>query len=540
MECRDLTEALADPSAYAHPVDGVAVRQTHISVVFLAGSFAYKIKKAVHLGFVDYSTLERRRHFCAEEVRLNRRLAPGVYLGVVPVTQSGGAIRMEGTGAVVEWAVKMERLPDGATLRAHLEAGVLSNQALEEWARRLAEFYAPAESGATVIDAGSLPAIARNARENLDQSEAQVGVTLSRSTRDRLRDRTEAALARWGRLIADRACRGVPRDTHGDLRLDHVYWFPDRDPPSDWIAVDCIEFDARYRHADPISDIAFLAMELTLEGRDDLARSFVEAYLRASGDEEGRPLLPFYRAYRAAVRGKVEGLKLAQVEIPAVERSAARTRARALWLHALAGLEEPGAQPCLVLVAGLPGAGKSSLARDLADHAGFTVIRSDEVRKQLAGRAGTASSSSPFATDIYSADWNQRTYAECLRRAEELLFEGRRVLVDASFREQSHRRLFLDAARRWGVIAGLILCQADLEVIRDRLAGRRGDASDADLEIHAELARRWEEPDAATRSVTRAIDTGGTRSQALARALGVLREFHLLDQESRGSSSAHR
>jgi predicted kinase len=304
--------------------------------------------------------------------------------------------------------------------------------------------------------------------------------------------------------------------------------------------VDCIEFDARYRHADPISDIAFLAMELTLEGRDYLARSFVEAYLRASGDEEGRPLLPFYRAYRAAVRGKVEGMKLVETEIPEVERSAARTRARALWLLALAELEETSGKPCLVLVAGLPGAGKSSLARDLADQAGFTVIRSDEVRKQLAGHGGPVSSPTPFAEDIYTADWNERTYAECLRRAEGLLFEGRRVLVDATFREQSRRRLFLDAARRWGVRGCLIVCQADPDVIRDRLAGRRGDASDAGLEIHAEVARRWEEPDAATRSVTRAIDTGGTRSQSLARALAVLREFQVLDDGSRPQERGSR
>ncbi len=149
--------------------------------------------------------------------------------------------------------------------------------------------------------------------------------------------------------------------------------------------VDCIEFDARYRHADPIADIAFLAMELALEGRPDLADAFVEAYLRAAGDAEGEELLPFYRAYRAAVRGKVEGMKLAEPEIPEADRSAARVRARALWLHALSELEEPGRRPCLVLLAGLPGTGKSTLARGLAERAGFTVIRSD-AGPQGAGR----------------------------------------------------------------------------------------------------------------------------------------------------------
>jgi predicted kinase len=399
-------------------------------------------------------------------------------------------------------------------------------------ARRLARFHAEAESGGAIAAGGSFEAAARNARENLDESALQVGVTLSQFTLDRLRDRTEAALSRLALLIEDRARRGIPRDTHGDLRLDHVYWFPDRDSPGNWIAVDCIEFDRRFRHADPMADIAFLAMELLLEGRGDLARSFAEAYVRASGDEEGRALLPFYRAYRAAVRGKVEGMKLTEPEVPEADRFAARTRARALWLFALSELEEPCGRPCIVLVAGLPGVGKSSLARDLADRAGFLVIRSDLVRKELVAQNARSSASAASGEDIYSRDWNDRTYAECLRRAEVLLFEGRRVLVDASFREESRRRPFLDAARRWGITGCLILCQADPDVVRVRLATRQGDASDADWSIHVEVAGRWEEPDAPTREVARAIDTGGTRSHSLAQARGVLHEFGLWDQEA--------
>jgi aminoglycoside phosphotransferase family enzyme/predicted kinase len=522
-------EALAHPAAYPEPAAAIEVRQTHISVVFLAGAHVYKIKKPVDLGFVDYHTLERRRHFCEEEVRLNRRLAPEVYLGVVPVTRAGGSIRMEGTGEVVEWAVKMVRLPDEATLRAHLARGGVGVEALDEFADRIARFHAAAESGARIARGASFEAIAGNSRENLDQAGAQVGVTLSRATLDRLRERTEAALTRLGALIADRARRGLPCHTHGDLRLEHVYWFPERPPPHDWIAVDCIEFDERFRHADPIADVAFLAMELALEGRRDLAGSFVDAYLRAAGDEEGRALLPFYRAYRAAVRGKVEGLKLSDPEIAEADRSTARTRARALWLFALSELEEPRHRPGLVLVAGLPGAGKSSLARDLAERAGFALIRSDEVRKGLAGAADREATSGAFGQGPYSAEWDERTYAECLRRAEACLFDGGRVLIDATFRADARRRLFLEAARRWGVNAGLLVCRADPAVIRDRLAGRQGDASDADWAIHAEIARRWEEPGPFTRPAWRTIDTGGTRSQSLARALGAIREFGLLE-----------
>ncbi len=170
MDLRELIDALSAPSAYPQPVESVEVRQTHISLVFLAGTFAYKIKKPVDLGFVHYETLALRRHACDEEVRLNRRMAPEVYLGVVPVTREGRAIRMEATGELVEWAVKMERLPERATLRAHLEAGNLGAEALEEWARRLAGFHASAESGEHIAAGGSLETIAWNARENLNQA----------------------------------------------------------------------------------------------------------------------------------------------------------------------------------------------------------------------------------------------------------------------------------------------------------------------------------------------------------------------------------
>ena len=293
--------------------------------------------------------------------------------------------------------------------------------------------------------------------------------------------------------------------------------------------MDCIEFDKRYRHADPIADIAFLAMELIIRGHGDLARVFTDAYLAAAADEEGRSLLPLYLSYRSMVRGKVRGMQAMDPQLSAPDRAEALNLARAHWLFALAELEPPYRKPGLVLVAGLPGAGKSTLAGDLAERAGFTLIRSDKVRKEIAGQTGQGDSPAAFGEGLYTADWNERTYAECLRRAEEHLFEGKRVLIDATFREQSHRRLFLEAARRWAIAGCLIHCQADPDVVRDRLAGRRGDASDADVAIHAEIARRWEESDPPTRELTRTIDTGGTRSHSLAQAMGVLQEFGLLD-----------
>jgi uncharacterized protein len=343
-----------------------------------------------------------------------------------------------------------------------------------------------------------------------------------------LKSLTERALAELRDTISERAIRGIPRDTHGDLRLDHVYWFPERQPPDDWLVVDCIEFNERYRHADPIAELAFLAMELALERRGNLADTFVEAYLRASGDQQGRLLLPFYRAYRAAVRAKVEGMKLAEPEVPEADRAAACGRARARWLFALSELEEPRRRPCLVLVGGLPGTGKSTLARALADRAGFSVIRSDIVRKELVAESGMASSGTGDGGDIYTPDWNARTYKECLRRAEAILFEGGRVLIDASFHEESRRQFFLDAAKRWGVPACLILCQADPDVVRERLAHRQGDVSDAEWATHTAMSRRWDELSSRTRYITNVIDTGGALTDSIGRVIEALRRVGLV------------
>lgn len=522
MELPRLIAALLEPAAYPDPVREVEVRQTHISAVFLAGNYVYKVKKPVAFGFLDFSTLAKRRHYCEEEVRLNRRLAPEVYLGVVPVTRSGQGLRVEGDGAVVEWAVKMRRLPDEATLQSRLQRGEVDVGVMEILAHKIAAFHAQAESSPRVAAFGRFEVVAGNARENFEQSVAHRDTTVSGAVFARAQTLTEDTLARHRSLIAGRAERGVSRDTHGDLRLGHVYYFPDRKPPGDLVIIDCIEFNERFRFADPVSDMAFLVMGLKLRGRRDLAQAFSEAYFVASGDVEGRELLPFYTSYRAAVRGKVEGLKMARPEIADTDRDAALMKARGSWLLALGELEAPRQKPCLGLVAGLPGTGKSTLAQALAERAGFCVIRSDVVRKELAGVTEKQQCASAFGEGIYAAEWNERTYAECLDRAERQLFEGKRVLVDANFRREAWRRAFLEAATRWGVPGILMLCQAEPDLVRDRLASRRDDASDADWSVYRKAAETWEEPGPSTRSALRTIATGESVDHALTQAVETL------------------
>jgi aminoglycoside phosphotransferase family enzyme/predicted kinase len=577
IEVKTLIEALSRPEAYAHSAEAIEVHQTHISVVFLAGPFAYKLKKPVNLGFLDFSTLDKRKHYCEEEVRLNRRLAPQVYLGVVPIAsepeahardEGGGmsdegrrvnncindlypspliphpsSLRFGGSGPVVEWAVQMKRLPSAATLENRLLRDEVNASQIRVLAERIAAFHRAAQSNERISSFGRFAAVAHNARENFKQAEPLLGATVSLVVFERVRALTEVHLARHHDLIESRAEHGVPRDTHGDLHLDHVYLFPDQAPPNDLLMIDCIEFADRFRFADPVADMAFLTMDLAFHGRRDLARIFTEAYFQTSGDAEGRSLAPFYCAYRSVVRAKVEGMELCAKEIDAEERRQAERRARAHWLLALGELQEPAKRPALLLVGGLPGSGKSTLARSLAQAASFSVLRSDVIRKELAGVA-ESSAEAPRShapawersvptpergnEGIYTEAWTERTYAELLQRGERLLWLGGRVLIDANFRADWQRQAFFDAARRWGVPVLFIHCHAAQEVTRTRLQSRWHDASDADWRIYERLDQTWQPVRPEWRRLTYVLDTSGPLQDYETQLQTILRQEGLM------------
>jgi len=342
VDLSGLIEGLSGP--------GVEVRQTHISVVFLVGHDVYKLRKPVALGFVDFTTLEARRADCFEEVRLNRRLAADVYVGVVPVVARGSGLAFEGEGEAVEWAVKMKRLPDEASLLARLERGELAEETIERVADRLAAFHASAARPADAPELGGFETVARNVRENFEEMAEDVGRTVSGPVFASLRAKSEEALARLRPLIEERARRGTACEGHGDLRLEHIYVLDDRAPPDDLVVIDCVEFSRRFRVSDPVADVAFTVMELLFHGQGERAQRFADRYLRSRGDESGAALLPFYVAYRSLVRAKVRGLELREPEIPEARRQSSLRKARAHFLLALGELEPPETRPVLVLV----------------------------------------------------------------------------------------------------------------------------------------------------------------------------------------------
>lgn len=522
MELRALIDALTSPAAYPELRPArVEVIQTHVSAVFLLEHDVFKVKKPVDLGFLDYSTLARRRAMCEAEVELNRRLAPEVYLGVVPVTCHEGQVVVGGAGEVIDYAVHMRRLPDERTLEAALSRGEVPLGTMEALGGRLAAFHAGAARGPAIAAFARFAAVERNCLDNFPPLRRD-GAPVSAALVDRVEAATRAELGRERGTIEGRAERGVPCDSHGDLRVDHVYLFPERAPPDDLLVIDCIEFNDGFRYGDPVADLAFLVMDLRLHGHEAHAAALCAGYFAAAEDAEGRGLLPLYTAYRATVRAKVECFRHAEPEVPASSRAAAAVSAPRHLLLALAELSPAGERPALVLVAGLPACGKSTLARGLSAVAGFSVIRTDVVRKELAGLEPLDRASAPPGAGIYSAEMTARTYETCLERAEARLLAGERVIVDANFRSDAQRHPFFALAGRLGVPARLLVCEVAEAVAIERLVLRTGDASDADTAIYHYARAEWEAPGESVRPWTTVIDATEAPAVTLGRALEVL------------------
>lgn len=505
-----LIRELSRAEAYPHRVDDVVVCQTHISVVFLAGEFAYKLKKPVDLGFVDYSTLARRRHFCEREIALNQRLAPGVYHDVVPVvTDEAQRLVLEKDSCddaeVLEWAVQMKRLNDGDTLRARLAENRVPSKLMERLGQKLARFHQSARGGPDVDACASFEQVEKNCLDNFEQSRSHIGETVDAAVFERLRGLFRRHLDALEPLITDRSQRGVARDCHGDLRSEHVYIKDD----DSLCIVDCIEFNDAFRFADPVCDIAFLAMDLEIRGHDEASHRLLDAYFdERSDDEEGRQLVDLYVAYRSCVRAKVRGFQASESEVSKGDRGRARRKARAHWNYALTRLEEPGQGPSLVMLAGLPASGKSTLGRRwLADDKIDLLLDSDRVRKELAGIDPDDDAPADFESGIYRPAFSDRTYEELAHRAQQALLKGLRVAVAATFVSDAKRRSMIALARSMGVPVHFLECQIPEEIARQRLASRSDDASDADIEIYERLRQRWEPPSPMVERVRKVCDT---------------------------------
>jgi hypothetical protein len=506
------------PEMYPLRPTAVGFVQTHISYVFLADDEVYKVKKPVHFSFVDFSTLERRRHFCHEEVRLNRRLAPHVYLGVVAICRAGATYRLgsEDDAAAVEYAVRMRRLPADRTLDQLLDRGEVTPPMVDQLARRLADFHRQADGGPHVTANGDVAAIVAVLEDNFAGMRPFHDVTIAGADDDAIQKFSLEFLRQWEALFRRRQAEHRIRDCHGDLHSEHICF--DGEP----IIFDCIEFNPKFRYCDTASEIAFLAMDLDYHERPELARQLVSAYATHADDPELPRLVPFYQCYRAYVRGKVDSLKSAEEEVEAAERERASASARRHF--ALAYRYTWAYRRCVVVIAGLSGTGKSAVAGALGARTGFSHINSDVVRKRLARLAAETRVSAAYESGLYSPEHSRRTYAAMLAEAAEHLGAGRGVILDATFQRRADRDAARPLARTHAVPFLLVECRCRKDELRRRLEARqdRGGASDADWKVYLEQRRRYEAIGADERQDALLIDTTGPLaeiSQAVERAL---------------------
>ncbi|MFC1937615.1 phosphotransferase [Chloroflexota bacterium] len=320
-----IVQALLQPETYPDNPQQVELVQTQMSFVFLTDNYVYKLKKPVDLGYLDYTTLDKRYFFCQQEVELNRRLCPDAYLGVLPITENEGSILLGGQGKVLEYAVKMLHLPQNAMMNVLLAGNKVSADMIRGVARKLAEFHRTAETSATISAFGEPDAIRTNTDENFVQTEKYIDQTIPRDIYQRIKTYTDGFMEQNTALFRRRVESGRIRDCHGDLHAAHICF-------TNGVCIyDCIEFNDRFRYCDIASEIAFLAMDLDRYGQADLSRTFIEAYVASSGDKELLEVLDFYKCYRAYVRGKVEGFKLGDPYIPEEEKAKALATARGYY-----------------------------------------------------------------------------------------------------------------------------------------------------------------------------------------------------------------
>lgn len=463
--------------------------ETHASWVFLGKDSVWKLKKPVDFGFLNFTTPERRKAACDAEIALNSRLAPEVYRGVVPVTvDATGRHSFGGTGKVVDHAVEMARLADEQRADILLEGGFLTAAHLETLAETLATFHERMPTDEHIASFGSPHQILTNIRENFSQTRSTLHEYLRPEQASELEARQLGFVEDHRDLFISRMLAGKVRDGHGDLRLEHIYLRP---RPT---IIDCIEFNERFRYGDVCSDIAFLTMDLARAGRVDLSERLLAAYASAADDFDLYRLVDFYEGYRAFVRGKVASL-LAEDSAASVEtRRRARQLARRHYLLALASGREALSTPVMLLVGGLIGSGKSTIAAGISTTLTAPVVATDRTRKYWMGVTPTTSLRESEWSGAYSPKFSERIYGESLRRAACVLGSGRSVIIDGSFRSREHRGRAHLLAHQLGVPFFFVECRATAEETRARLRHRATEAhvSDARVELFDEFAKRFE------------------------------------------------
>jgi hypothetical protein len=474
----ELIQSLHDPACYDHPAGPVQMIETHISWILLTGEFAYKIKKPLDLGFLDFSSLDKRLHACCDEVQLNRRLAPAIYLDVVPITGIPAAPRVNGSGETFEYAVKMHQFPPDATLDRLDAAGGITAHHVDAIAATLARFHLEGCARAAADSPwGSPDTVWQPVAQNFVQIARHLNDPADRQGLDALQQWSESEHARLAPLMDARKRDGFIRECHGDLHLGNLAWVDDQ-----LLVFDCLEFNPELRWIDIQSEIAFCYMDLLQRGHADWAWLFLNLWLEQTGDHAGLALLRYYAVYRALVRAKVSAIRTAQTAGP--ERDTALAEVRTLLKLAMT-LTQIAPQH-LDITHGLSGSGKTTVTQKRMQTPGAIRLRSDVERKRLAGLDALAKSGSGVGQNLYAADATRRTYEHLAQLAGDILDANWPVIVDATFIARWQRELMREQAQSRGVAFRILDFPVPVATLRERILQRSragNDASEADLAV---------------------------------------------------------
>lgn len=476
--------SLLTPDVYPHAVEKVELRETHISWILLTGEFAYKVKKPVDLGFVDFTTLERRHHFCEEELRLNRRFASDLYLDVVPIIETAAGLRVGGLGLVIDYAVRMRQFDEQQLASRVIAEQNLTPSDIDQLAKDVAAFHQQTPSAEGRVR-GDLAQFIDPAKENFSQLRPLISEPGRLRQLKTIEDWTIRAAEQLSGVFQQRLDEGFVRECHGDLHLGNVVRWR-----GNWTPFDCIEFNPSFRWIDVMNEIAFFMMDLDDHGRGDLGWRFLNAYLDETGDYSGLSVLTFNLVYRAMVRAKVDALRLRQSGLSHGEQDELTDE----W-HGYLDLAEGYTKPraiSLTICHGLSGSGKTTGAQSLLEQTGAVRIRSDVLRKRRFHLRPQDDASAKPNSGIYSHDASERTYHDLEVLAREVLQAGFPVIVDATFLQHTQRQRFAALACELSVPFHIADFQADEQTLRERILSRRrdgGDASDATLAVLNEQLR---------------------------------------------------
>jgi aminoglycoside phosphotransferase family enzyme/predicted kinase len=511
---QEIVDFFLDPASYEHEVDEVEHRQTHVSHLFFAGDYVYKVKKPVDMGFLDFSTLEKRRAAAIAEIELNRRTAPDIYLDLAAVRRhQGGGFSFAGPALVEEVAVVMKRLPEEQRLSKLIESGQASPEMMRDLGRLVADFHKRAATSPEIEKFGALETVRQNWDENFEQTEPFIGRTLTGETWSTCREEIERYMRVYADLFEERVAGGWVKDCHGDLQTDDTFIDPETGAAH---VLDCIEFNERFRYSDTLADTAFLSMDLRARGAEDLAEAFLDAYYENAYDQRIPSLLRFYESYRAYVRGKVRSFVIDQPGPSSLEKEAAVAEASRFFDLSLA--DALRLRPRLVLVSGLMGSGKTRQAQELSRRSGARVLHSDVVRKQLAGIDPHDEQKVDFGTGIYSPEWTDRTYRALVFEARRELTRGNSIILDASWSKAEHREQAHATAAEREALFAIVECTAPEDVLTRRLSKTTRSVTDGRIELLSDQRAAYEAPTAEEAERFVQIDTSGDFRSAASRA----------------------